>query len=412
MTEAVSTVFEKVSFVSKISTVLKATSDDEATIPGNLYTEISNITLESDGYSDSMLEYLVDRLNKNSCHVKLKVMKLMKHILSHGNPRFKLGLMKCSQGITETKKYSGPPDPLHGNIPYLAVRKTAKELLEVLFDTEDLPSSRAPVSTSSGYGNQGAPKSKMEGFGNSPSPQKVGIGKSFLQNISDFAQHLTEEPENPQRAVLSSLETPGSYKPPEDHTFSLAPDSSEGIQPSTRRKEVVHIPGKAGGGWDDDDDGDNENVNGNLSSDRHSGANADSFSRLESGNVEDWSTEENLVKSTVATGNSHLLTNAQIAEFIKSCQACNCDKVLELLSQSLESTDGHLLMRALLLVENFLRTDIYGIDQISTTCGKHLLTISERSSSPQTSKSRKIIRILEKLGSSPSIKDRESDLTT
>lgn len=32
-----------------------------------------DITLESDGYSDSMLEYLVDRLNKKSCHVKIKV---------------------------------------------------------------------------------------------------------------------------------------------------------------------------------------------------------------------------------------------------------------------------------------------------------------------------------------------------
>lgn len=66
--------------------------------------------------------------------------------------------------------------------------------------------------------------------------------------------------------------------------------------------------------------------------------------RLDSSSYEDWSTEENLVKSTVDTGNDHLLTNSQITEFIKSCQACNCDKVLELLCQSLQSTDGPLLM--------------------------------------------------------------------
>jgi hypothetical protein len=68
------------------------------------------------------------------------------------------------------------------------------------------------------------------------------------------------------------------------------------------------------------------------------------FSRLENFNVEDWSAEENLVKSTVARGDKRLLTNAQILEFLKSCQSCNCDKVLELLSQSLQETDAHLLM--------------------------------------------------------------------
>lgn len=395
---AVNAVFEKVSFVSKISTVLKATSDDESAIPGYLYMEVCNITLESDGYSDSMLEYLVDRLNKKSCHVKIKVMKLMKHILMHGNPQFKLGLMKCSQGITEAKKHSGPPDPLHGNIPYLAVRKTAKELLEMLFDTENFPTTSKPIPASSGYGAQSGPKSKMEGFGNTASPQKVGIGKSLLQNISDFAQQLREEPENPQRAVLSSLENPGSYKPPVDLTFCPPGDILEGIQPVTRRKEVVHIPGKAGGGWDDDEDNTDENVEDSVA-EQHNSSNTDTRSRLDSSSYEDWSTEENLVKSTVDTGNDRLLTNSQITEFIKSCQACNCDKVLELLCQSLQSTDGPLLMRALLLVEYLLRTDIYGINQISEACGKYLLNISEGKASPQTSKAKKIIRILEKLRS-------------
>lgn len=388
----------------QISTVLKATSDDESAVPGYLYMEVCNITLESDGYSDSMLEYLVDRLNKKSCHVKIKVMKIMKHILIHGNPQFKIGLMKCSQGITEAKKHSGPPDPLHGNIPYLAVRKTAKELLEMLFDTENLPTTSKPISASSGYGPQLGPKSKMEGFGNTVSPQKVGIGKSLLQNISDFAQQLREEPENPQRAVLSSLENPGSYKPPVDLTFC---PPVEGTQPVMRRKEVVRIPGKAGGGWDDNEDNSDDNVEDSVASEQHNSSNTDTRSRLDSSSYEDWSTEENLVKSTIATGNDRLLTNSQIMEFIKSCQACNCDKVLELLCQSLQSTDGPLLMRALLLVEYFLRTDIYGINQISEACGKYLLNLSEGKTSPQTSKAKKIRRILEKLRSSTLVENTD-----
>lgn len=48
------------------------------------------------------------------------------------------------------------------------------------------------------------------------------------------------------------------------------------------------------------------------------------------------------------------------------------------------------LQRALLLVEYLLRTDIYGINQISEACGKYLLNISEGKASPQTSKAKKV----------------------
>lgn len=87
--------------------------------------------------------------------------------------------------------------------------------------------------------------------------------------------------------------------------------------------------------------------------------------RLDSSSYEDWSTEENLVKSTVDTGNDRLLTNSQITEFIKSCQACNCDKVLELLCQSLQSTDGPLLM------VGTSKNEIHRIKEI--TCFSYLL---------------------------------------
>lgn len=87
--------------------------------------------------------------------------------------------------------------------------------------------------------------------------------------------------------------------------------------------------------------------------------------RLDSSSYEDWSTEENLVKSTVDTGNDRLLTNSQITEFIKSCQACNCDKVLELLCQSLQSTDGPLLM------VGTSKNEIHRIQEI--TCFSYLL---------------------------------------
>lgn len=55
------------------------------------------------------------------------------------------------------------------------------------------------------------------------------------------------------------------------------------------------------------------------------------------------------------------------------------------------------LQRALLLVEYFLRTDIYGINQISEACGKYLLNISEGKASPQTSKAKKVNKDLDRI---------------
>lgn len=55
------------------------------------------------------------------------------------------------------------------------------------------------------------------------------------------------------------------------------------------------------------------------------------------------------------------------------------------------------LQRALLLVEYFLRTDIYGINQISEACGKYLLNLSEGKTSPQTSKAKKVNKNLDKI---------------
>lgn len=42
--------------------------------------------------------------------------------------------------------------------------------------------------------------------------------------------------------------------------------------------EVVHIPGKAGGGWDDDEDNTDENVEDNVA-EQHNSSNTDTRSR-------------------------------------------------------------------------------------------------------------------------------------
>lgn len=43
--------------------------------------------------------------------------------------------------------------------------------------------------------------------------------------------------------------------------------------------EVVRIPGKAGGGWDDDEDNTDDNVEDSMASEQHNSSNTDTRSR-------------------------------------------------------------------------------------------------------------------------------------
>ncbi|KAK3091703.1 hypothetical protein FSP39_022009, partial [Pinctada imbricata] len=389
----------------QISTILKATSDDDAPIPGYLYQEVNNITLESDGYCHSTLEYLVDRLNKPSCHVKFKVLKIMKYVVENGSPNFRLGLLKLSKGIAEATKFSGPPDPLHGNVPYQVVRKTAKELSQLLFDTEDksdrnISQTTKDPSHSVGIGSyRNQSHTKMEGFGNvSHAPQK-GLGQRLMQNISDLAASATETSEDQQREVLMALGTPGHYKPPQhvassQNTYNEEPGSQQ-RPPVIKSKVPQHTPGRAGGGWEDSDDEEEAPLTSSLSSDKKSSDTSDTTKRLEHITVEDWSSEESLVESTVKIQKSMYITNQEITEFLKACTGCNCEKILEFITQRLNDKDLKIVLRCLIIIENIIQSDLLSADFISRVTQKPLVSLVESQTGTVTIKARKIIRILE-----------------
>ena len=56
--------------------------------------------------------------------------------------------------MTVSIEYSGPPDPLHGNTPYLSVRSAAQDLSQLLFnvntDDSELPAPQPVVMKSTG----------------------------------------------------------------------------------------------------------------------------------------------------------------------------------------------------------------------------------------------------------------------
>lgn len=381
--------------------------------------------MESDGYCESTLEYLVDRLEKNSHHVKLKVLKLMKYIVEHGNPNFRLGLIKSAHGIMAATKFSGPADPLHGNVPYQQVRKAAQELSSLLFDIEQTDGTESaksmPPKTYIGLGPSDSSRSSgtMEGFGNSPaSSQNKTFGDSVRDNLGKIIDKITEGPTDYQNEVLSMLEQSKAYKPPESYHGNQLPHLTQHVRPK-QAPIVKHTPGRAGGGWEEDDDDNNvesEDEEKHLkidsqSSGKHSSESTEKVDRLDNVTQEDWSVEENHVKSLVDCEDNFLLTRQEIVSFMKHCGQLNCDKVLEFLIQRFGASSDTINMRSLLLVENFLTRDYISIDRIIKQCKDKLLSLYlSTSQGPVKSKTRKIIRTLEKLQNVTILDDNNKDI--
>ncbi|XP_021375682.1 AP-4 complex accessory subunit Tepsin-like isoform X2 [Mizuhopecten yessoensis] len=329
----------------------------------------------------------------------------MKYLLENGHKNFRFGLLKNAHGITAATKFSGPPDPLHGNVPYLMVRKAAQELSEVLFDTEMFEASQEGKpnrQTNTGsLGSSGSQTGKYEGFGNAPAAQKKSFGDSVIDNMYKMAEKMSEQPADHQRELLKSVQSVGGYKPPTNYVAENHPLVVPFTKPELKSQPVEpvrkHVPGKAGGGWGDSDEDDDSYHSLSKSSSKRSTESNNLLDRMEGVTLEDWSGEENLVTSTVDNGQSFLLKRTEIKNFIQRCHQLGCYKILELLNQRLKSGVDNHTMRSLLLVENLLTTDLIGVDRIIQTCKENLIWLVGNCSGPIASKANKIIKILEKL---------------
>uniref|UniRef100_A0A8C9TYE1 TEPSIN adaptor related protein complex 4 accessory protein n=1 Tax=Scleropages formosus TaxID=113540 RepID=A0A8C9TYE1_SCLFO len=124
--DVMATLMERLAFLQKVPTLMKATSDDDTPCPGYLFEEIGKISHESAGCCQCLLEYLLERLQSDSCHVKLKALKLLQHLCGVGSPPFVTELRRNATFIQEVTVFSGPPDPVHGTALHQRVRAAAQ----------------------------------------------------------------------------------------------------------------------------------------------------------------------------------------------------------------------------------------------------------------------------------------------
>lgn len=404
---------DRLSFLHRLPILLKGTSDDDIPCPGYLFEEIAKISHESLGSSQCLLEYLLNRLDSSSGHVKLKVLKILLYLCGHGSPSFLLTLRRNSALIQEATAFAGPPDPLHGNSLYQKVRAAAQDLGSTLFsDAVPPPPSQPPQALPpAGMGAQARPHGALQGFGYTKQWGRTGsAGESFLSTIQKAAEVVANAVRpGPENASAQGLLPRGdtyqpAVTPPSSHTLPNPGNLVLGA------RAVRHQPGQAGGGWDELDSGpssQNSSCTSNLSrasdsgsrsgSDSHSGASrepGDPTERAEAMAPNDCQQELSLVR-TVTQGSRVFLSREETQHFIKECGLLNCEAVLELLLQQLVGTSECEQMRALCAIASFGAADLLPQEHVLLLCRQQLQELGAGNPGPVTNKATKILRHFE-----------------
>uniref|UniRef100_A0A493U4A8 TEPSIN adaptor related protein complex 4 accessory protein n=1 Tax=Anas platyrhynchos platyrhynchos TaxID=8840 RepID=A0A493U4A8_ANAPP len=338
-------------------------------------TQSPEISRESPGSSQCLLEYLLKRLQSGSCRVKLKVLKILLHTCAQGSPQFVLQLKRNAAFIREAAAFTGPPDPLHGNSLNQKVRAAAQDLASVLFSDAALPTP-APLPARplppAGMGSKPSPCSSLQGFGFSSERSGSGsAGEALLSTIQRAAEavanavlptpeaprppcrELHEDSYQPVRAPSPSRSSPSSARPPAATTAH-----------STR---ASHQPGLAGGGWEEADSGhssqDSSQDNADLS------RASDSYSKSGS--------------------DSHSGASRDLANGAERCGLLNCEVVLELLSRALQDPSDSVRMRSMCAISSLMCSDLLALDQIFAATQQHLQQLSQGSPGPVANRATK-----------------------
>ncbi|XP_029933459.1 AP-4 complex accessory subunit Tepsin [Myripristis murdjan] len=418
------TFMERLAFLQKVPTLMKATADDETPCPGYLFQEIGKISHESLGCGQCLLEYLLERLQVESCHVKLKVLKIFVHLCGHGSNHFLTELRRNSTFIQQASVYSGPPDPIHGTALYQKVRNTAQEVARLLFtdtiSTKSGLSPCAPATPTMGMGSVSSHRSGMQGFGYSPGKQGTG-SDTLLDKIQKAAEVVAS-------AVLPPTEHQGIRLHDNHYRAVVAPSTPIEVAvpacaynlPPHRPKAVAQrSPGQVGGGWEEMDSGNSSSHNSSqdiaansrtsvgsksAGTGSQSGASRESSGdlseRVEAMQLGDCGQEVALI-SKLTEGSRVFLSREESQHFIKECSILNCEVVVELLCSRLQEPSNTVQMRALCAVACLMTSDLLSLEQIFSATQRKLAQLSEGPPGPVANKATKILRQFEALVGGP-----------
>lgn len=118
----------------------KATSADEVPTSGYMFEDIAKASLGSSAACQDLEYYLSTKLSRSDANVKLKCLRLIKHV-SEQNIEFRRLFQKKSDLIRGHLQFTAPPDPLKGDALPRAIREEAELALKAVFSTESSQSS-------------------------------------------------------------------------------------------------------------------------------------------------------------------------------------------------------------------------------------------------------------------------------
>ncbi|XP_074411043.1 AP-4 complex accessory subunit tepsin isoform X2 [Zonotrichia albicollis] len=410
---------DRLSFLSRLPVLLRGTADDDTPCPGYLFEEIAKISHESPGSSQCLLEHLLTRLQSSSCHVKLKVLKILLHTCSQGSPQFVLQLKRNASFIREAAVFSGPPDPLHGNSLNQKVRAAAQDLASILFSDAPLPQplalpARPPAPA--GMGSSPSPCGSLQGFGfSSDKSGSASTGEALLSSLQRAAEAVAQAvlptPGGPRRPRGDLPED--TYEPVRAPSPASSPALPPPTPPAPRASRVSHQPGQAGGGWEEAESGHSsrESSQGHersrasdsgskSGSDSRSGASRElshgADSRVDADSPGDCRRELSLV-SGLTRGARVFLTREEAQHFLKECGLLNCEVVLELLGRALEDPSDSVRMRSMCAISALGCSDLLSPEQILAVTQQRLQHLSQGSPGPVANRATKMLRQFEAL---------------
>lgn len=264
----------------------------------------------------------------------------MLFLVKNGHHHFKKELRRKDYAIKEACCVHGPPDLIHGNEPYVLIRNTAKEVLDALFNESVYTSESLQFKENrmilSGYGSS-ASVGKMQGFGNSFQTSE-NVGERIAKGFSSVMDKLLIEDRNPKLQNEYLVEGTLQYQAVKiEHQSSENSNENFNLRSEEEIKDIrktklqrIHMPGKAGGGWDDDDCKETQDTK-----DKNTGSSIskDSLEKVESIPQVDYAEEQKTVEQFTHQDASFPPTSAEIIEARNCCLRLNCDKIIDFLVQ-------------------------------------------------------------------------------
>jgi len=376
---------------------------------GYVYKELTDLTFENEGRAGSLLaQSLTKRLTAaQDVESKLKTLKTIRHLMQNGSKSFRRSL-RCHdehlkgaadagmEMLTSTRSVSTADG---GNSRGAQVRSIAAEIRIFLFDQSTMegddskePEQRPQSSLPPGMGSSIRTEGKYEGFGTAPPKETV------TDKMLDMVESMLTFPDERREVLEMCLAAPptGNYTPVDLPALNLPADdglmvgSIMSLQAGSASAGELrkHVPGRAGGGWESDDD-EEEPSSRNSNQEEETSLSVDevALEACEGGTPSAGSRKSSEPLAEFPPLEAFLRSNGSTLDGVESCfqqlsTEYHTSAVINEMGKQFEVEankdipDNNKVLKIILLLEYFLRSDKTNFDEASNIFKNSLKAIS------------------------------------